>query len=128
MGQPHLEALAAAHPEIAEAHRGLAEVHAQRGERQEALQELHVALRLNANDAETYFDLGTIELVRGSAAAAVTALETAVRLAPSEAEYHRELSSAYQRESRMGDAEREHQIYEKLLSAPAAASVVATRP
>jgi len=127
-GSERLEALAVAHPEIAEAHRGLAEVHAQRGEGQQALQELRVALRLNANDAETYFDLGKIELVGGSAAAAVAALETAVRLAPNEAEYHRELSSAYQRDFRMEDAEREHQIYEKLLSAPAAASVVATRP
>jgi tetratricopeptide (TPR) repeat protein len=127
-GSERLETLSAAHPEIAEAHRGLAEVHEQRGERQQALQELRMAIHLNANDAETYFNLGKIELAGGSTAAAVTALETAVRLAPNEAEYHRELSSAYQRAFRMGDAEKEHQIYEKLLSVPAAASVVSTKP
>jgi len=123
-----LEALSAAHPEIAEAHRGLAEAHEQRGERQQALEELRVAIRINANDAETYFDLGKIELAGGSASAAVTALETAVRMAPNEAEYHRELSNAYKRAFRMGDAEKEHRIYEQLLSTPAAASVDSAKP
>jgi tetratricopeptide (TPR) repeat protein len=114
-----LQALAAAHPEIAEVHRGLAEVHEQRGERQQALQELHLAIRLNSDDAETYFDLGRIELAGENAAAAVTALEAAVRLAPDKADYHRELANAYQRAFRMGDAEKEHRIYEKLESVPA---------
>jgi tetratricopeptide (TPR) repeat protein len=127
-GSERLEALAAAHPEVAEVHRGLAEVHEQRGERPQALQELRMAIRLNANDAETYFDLGKIELADGNVAAAATALESAVRLAPDDAKSHRELASAYQRAFRMGDAEKEHQIYEKLLNASATTNVVSGKP
>jgi tetratricopeptide (TPR) repeat protein len=127
-GSERLQALAAAHPEIAEVHRGLAEVHEQRGERPQALEELRSALRINANDAETYFDLGKIEIASGNAAAAVTALEAAVRLAPNHAEFHRQLASAYQHAFRMGDAEKERLIYEKLVSTSTPTSVAPQKP
>lgn len=127
-GSERMEALAAAHPELAEAHRGLAEMHEQRGERKQALQELHTAIRLNGSDAETYFALGKIELAGGNATAAAAALESAVRLAPDKAEYHHELASAYLHAFRMGDAEKEKQIYEKLSSASAVAKSVSGKP
>jgi Flp pilus assembly protein TadD len=127
-GSERLEALAAAHPEIAESHRGLAEVHERRGERSQALLELRMAIRLNANDAESYFDLGKIELAGGNAASGAKALEVAVRLAPDEAEYHRELANAYRRALRIEDAEKERQIYEKLSSTPTTTSAVPLKP
>jgi tetratricopeptide (TPR) repeat protein len=127
-GGERLEALAAAHPEIAEVHRGLAEVHEKRGERPQALQQLRIAIQLNANDAEAYSELGKIELANGNAAAAVSALEMAVRLAPDQAEYHHELAGAYLSAFRMADAEKERQIYKKLSSQPATSNVIAGRP
>ena len=116
LGQEQLEVLKAAHPEIGDVHRSLAELDEQRGAYAQAVEELHAALRLNASDAAACFDLGRIELAQGHASAAVSALEAAVRLAPANADYHHELASAYQHLFRLGDAEKQRQIYERLRS------------
>jgi tetratricopeptide (TPR) repeat protein len=116
-GRERLEALEAAHPEIAEVHRGLGEVAELQKDWQKAIQELDRANQLNANDPETHSDLGAADLSTGNVASAIAELETAVRLMPDDARYHEELAGAYERAFRMTDAAREHQTVERLKAA-----------
>lgn len=115
-GRRRLEALEAAHPEIAEVHRSLGEIAGLRGDWQKAVQELNRATLLKPNDAQTHYDLGKVNLKTGSTGQAILELETAVRLRPSEAAYHQELAAAYRRAFRMSDAEKERHIYEQIES------------
>jgi tetratricopeptide (TPR) repeat protein len=114
LGKERLESLEAAHPEIAEVHRGLGEVHELQGDRQKAVEELHSAILLNANDAESHYDLGKVELEGGNRSAAIQELESAIRLLPSDPKFHRELAAAYKAASRTADAEKELRIYDTL--------------
>lgn len=128
LGKHRLEALAAAHPEIAEVHRSLGEIAALRRNWQEAFRELNQAKQLNAEDAETRYDLGKACMQTGSTGQAIPELEAAVRLAPAEAIYHQELADAYERAFRMSDAEKERHAYEQIQAAQASASHPGERP
>ena len=66
MGKERLVELERAHPEIAEAHRALGEVWELEGDCRKAITELNEANQLNANDAETHFQLDKAELKCGS--------------------------------------------------------------
>jgi tetratricopeptide (TPR) repeat protein len=118
-GKKRLEGLEAAHPEIAEVHRGLGEVLELQGDRQKAAEELQSAIRLNANDPESHYELGKIELEIGDATAAILELESAVRLLPSEPKFHRELAGAYKAALRMADADKELRTYDILRASQA---------
>jgi Flp pilus assembly protein TadD len=107
------------HPEIAEVHRGLGEVLALQGERQNAVEELQTAIRLNANDSEAHGDLGNVELQAGDATSAILEIESAIRLLPTEPKFHRELAAAYKAALRPADAEKEIRIYDTLVSSEA---------
>jgi tetratricopeptide (TPR) repeat protein len=113
-GKARLLKLEAAHPEIAEVHRGLGEIAEHEGDRQNAIKELEEANGLNGSDPETHYDLGKADLESGSTPDAILELETAVRLQPDEASFHRELASAYERAFRMSDAEKERHIAEQI--------------
>lgn len=113
-GEHRLESLAAAHPEIADVHRGLGEALAQEGQKQKATAELRTAANLNGKDAETRYDLGKLELDSGDAVGAIPDLEAAAELAPTDPRFHRELASAYKLASRTVEAEKEQQLYEQL--------------
>lgn len=121
-GRERLEALEAAHPEIAEVHRSLGEVAELRGDWPNATNELSKANLLNADDPETHYDLGKVDLVNGNTGEAISELEKAVRLMPDDASFHEELANAYQRAFRMADAEKEHRISKQLLDSQAAAT------
>jgi tetratricopeptide (TPR) repeat protein len=132
-GRERLEKLEAAHPEIAEVHRGLGEIAELQRDWQTAIKELAQAIQLNANDPETHYDLGKTELESGNPAEAILELETAVRLMPDDASYHQELAAAYERAFRMSDAEKERRIVEQLKAsqtpaAKAGASTAEERP
>jgi tetratricopeptide (TPR) repeat protein len=114
LGKARLESLEAAHPEIAEVHRGLGEVAELQGDWQKAIEELEKAKQINGNDPETYYDLGNADLKIGSIAVAILDLETAVRLKPDDLSYHQELASAYELGFRKSDAENERRIVEQL--------------
>ena len=118
-GKERLEGLEAAHPEIAEVHRGLGEVLELQGDRQKAAEELRSAILLDANDPESHYDLGRIELEIGDATAAIQELESAIRLLPGDAKFHRELAGAYKAALRMTDAGKELRIYDALRAAQA---------
>jgi tetratricopeptide (TPR) repeat protein len=66
IGKERLEGLEKAHPEIAEVHRALGEVWELQGDCRKAIAELNEANQLNANDAETHFQLDKAELKCGS--------------------------------------------------------------
>ena len=121
-GKQRLNALAAAHPEIAEVHRSLGEIAAQRRDWQAAIRELNQANRLNANDPQTHFDLGKADLETGSTGDAILELERAVQMMPTDASYHRELARAYERAFRMSDAAKERRAYEQLQASEASAA------
>jgi tetratricopeptide (TPR) repeat protein len=114
LGKARLEGLEAAHPEIAEVHRGLGEVWVLEGDCQKAIDELDKSNQLNGADPETHYVLGKAELQCGSTSVAIVDLEKAVRLMPDDASYHQELASAYERAFRMADAEKERRIVEQL--------------
>jgi tetratricopeptide (TPR) repeat protein len=114
LGKARLEGLEAAHPEIAEVHRGLGEVAELQGNWQKAVEELEKAKQVNGNDPETHYDLGKADLKIGSIAVAILDLETAVRLKPDDLSYHQELASAYELGFRTSDAENERRIVEEL--------------
>jgi tetratricopeptide (TPR) repeat protein len=130
LGKERLEALEAAHPEIAEVHRGLGEVAELRKDWQTAIKELVQAVQLNAKDPETHYDLGKAELAMGNTPGAIGELEDAVHMMPSEASYHEELATAYERDFRMADSEREHRAAKQLESgaAPTASGESSTEP
>jgi tetratricopeptide (TPR) repeat protein len=86
------------------------------GDREKAIQELRSAILLNANDADTHYNLGKIELDSGDVTAAVPELESAIRLVPGDPNFHRELAGAYKTALRPADAEKELRIYETLKS------------
>jgi tetratricopeptide (TPR) repeat protein len=113
-GEQQLESLAAAHPEIADVHRGLGEALALDDQKQKAAAELRTAANLNGKDAETRYDLGKLELESGDAAAAIPDLQAAAELAPGDPRFHRELASAYKLASRTAEAQKEQQLYEQL--------------
>jgi len=114
LGEQRLEALAKAHPEIADVHRSLGEVLVIQGQKQKAAAELRAAANLDGKDADTRYDLGELELDGGDPAAAIPDLQAAAKLAPTEPRFHRELASAYKMASRMAEAQREQQLYEQL--------------
>ncbi len=114
LGKARLEGLEAAHPEIAEVHRGLGEVAELEGDWQKAIEELEKAKQINGNDPETHYDLGKAYLKIGSIAVAILDLETAVRLKPDDLSYHQELASAYELGFRKSDTENERRIIEQL--------------
>ena len=66
IGKERLVGLEKAHPEIAEVHRALGEVWELQGDCRKAIAELNEANQLNANDAETHFQLDKAELKCGS--------------------------------------------------------------
>ena len=70
-GKARLLKLEAAHPEIAEVHRGLGEIAEHEGDRQNAIKELEEANGLNGSDPETHYDLGKADLESGSTADAI---------------------------------------------------------
>jgi tetratricopeptide (TPR) repeat protein len=113
-GKRRLEALEAAHPEIAEVHRSLGEIAALRRDWQKAIRKFTEANELKADDAQTKYDLGKAYLATGRTAQAIAALEMAARLMPAEAAYHEELAMAYERAFRMSDAEKERHAYEQI--------------
>lgn len=118
-GKERLQALEAAHAEIAEVHRSLGEVFAMQREAQKAIVELQSAIQINSNDSQAHYDLGKVELESGDTAAATFQLERAVKLQPTNPEYHRELASAYKALWRPADAEKELHAYETLAAAKA---------
>ena len=118
-GKERLQALEAAHAEIAEVHRSLGEVFAMQREAPKAIGELQSAIQINSNDSQAHYDLGKVELESGDAAAATFQLELAVKLQPANPEYHRELASAYKALWRPADAEKELHAYETLAAAKA---------
>lgn len=120
-GRQRLEILEAAHPEIADVHRALAEVYAAGRDRQKAEEELHTALLLNSSDPQAHYDLGKLDVESGNSAAAIPELQAAVELAPNDASFHRELALAYSLSSRKQDAQKEADISEKLAGAAPAA-------
>ncbi len=125
-GKMRLEALAAAHPEIADVHRALGEVFDSEGDRQSAEKELKTAIGINANDPQAHYDLGKVDVEADNAAAAIPELETATQLSPKNPAYHRELAAAYNLASRKDDAQKELTIYRKLESQPSPAEKSAT--
>ena len=120
-GKDRLETLEAAHPEIAEVHRGLGEIGELEKDWQKAIQELDTAKQLNASDPETHYDLGKADLITGNIADAILELETAVRLMPDDASFHEELARAYEKSFRVTDAESERRVTERLKAAQAPA-------
>lgn len=116
-GEQRLESLSAAHPEIADVHRGLGEALELEGQKQKAAAELRAAVQLNGQDAETRYDLGKVELESGDATAAIPDLQAAVQLAPADPRFHRQLASAYKQALRPADAAKEQQLYEQLQAA-----------
>jgi Flp pilus assembly protein TadD len=116
-GKERLQALEAAHTEIAEVHRSLGEVFAMQREAGKAVGELKSAIQINSNDSQARYDLGKLELESGDAAVATSQLELAVKLQPANPEYHRELASAYKAVWRPADAEKELHAYETLAAA-----------
>ena len=115
-GIERLQSLAAAHPEIADVHRGLGEAFATEGQPQKAIAELRTAAQLNSKDAETRYDLGTLELESGDAATAIADLQTAIDLAPGDPRFHRQLAAAYKAALRPADAEKEQRLSQQLES------------
>jgi Flp pilus assembly protein TadD len=113
-GKARLESLEAAHPEIADVHRGLGEALELEGDREKAIQELRSAITLDANDADAHYHLGKIELDSGDASAAIPELESAIKLLPSDPKFHRELAGAYKVALRPADAEKELRVYDAL--------------
>ena len=120
-GITQLETIEAAHPEVEDVHRGLGEAYEAQGEKAKGFAELNKAIELNGNDAEARYDMGKAEMGSGENADAIHQLEIAVRLLPDDSRFHRELARAYRLGSRIGDAQKEFAIYEKL-SAPSAAN------
>jgi tetratricopeptide (TPR) repeat protein len=68
----------------------------------------------NPSYADAFYQLGKLQLEQGDARTAIVNLETGVKLSPSSDYIHYQLSMAYRRDSRTGDAEREMQIYEAM--------------
>lgn len=121
-GKQRLEALQAAHPEIAEVHRSLGEIADLRGDWQKAIEQLNQANLLSPDDAATHYDLGKVDLKTGNTNQAIMELEKAVRLMPAEPSYHRALAGAYERAFRISDAEKERRTYDQLQASQASAS------
>ncbi|MGH9343334.1 MAG: tetratricopeptide repeat protein, partial [Terriglobia bacterium] len=117
-GKVRLQALEAAHPEIADVHRALGEVLESQGDKRSAARELETATHLNAGDPQAHYDLGKLEVESGNATTAIAELETATRLSPEDPTFHRELAAAYNLASRKEDAEKELAIYRQLKNQP----------
>jgi tetratricopeptide (TPR) repeat protein len=113
-GLERLKSLEASHPEIAEVHRALGEALRYRDKKQNAIDELQIALKLDGNDPETHYDLGKIELERRNTVSAIQELEASVHLLPGNAKFHQDLASAYRLAARTADAEKETMIYNEL--------------
>jgi Tfp pilus assembly protein PilF len=93
---------------------GLAAIFIKRGEADAAQEYATKAVKVSPGDFATHLILGRALLGASDAAGAARELELAVKLAPNNPEAHFSLASAYSRQGRKADAEREHEEFKRL--------------
>ena len=90
-----------------------------------ALQHLHHALEVRPGDFGARYQIAALELARGQVEQARRDLESIVKEAPNFTEAHVSLATAYYREKRKADGDRERGIVDKLNAQPKAAGEAA---
>jgi predicted Zn-dependent protease len=106
-GIARLAALEKQNADVADVHRALGEAYMDSPDKQKSMEELRIAVRLDAANVQGHRDLGEALLAAGDAKAAIPELESATRLAPDDLDSHRELARAYKLGDRDADAARE---------------------
>ena len=76
-------------------------------------------VRTGSQNPAVYYQLGKLQNEMGDTKAAIATLEKGAKMNPSSTSIHYELATAYRKDSRVADAERELRLYEKLRSTPA---------
>jgi tetratricopeptide (TPR) repeat protein len=123
-GIERLVTLEKQNPEVPDVHRALGEAYAGGSEKQQAIDEFRIAIRLEPGNPQAHRELGDALLAEGDAKGAIPELESAIQLAPGDPDSHRELARAYRTDARPADAAREMQTYNslRLQSAPGASA------
>jgi tetratricopeptide (TPR) repeat protein len=101
-------------PDDADVKVGLGYVYVQRGEQAKAIELFRSVVATHPENGNGHYQLGKLLLDVGKVEDAVTHLEAAVRALPQTDYVHYQLQTAYRKESRTADADRELQIYKEL--------------
>ena len=81
-------------------------------------QELLVEVaRTGSQNPEVYYQLGKLELELGDTKSAIATLEKGSKINPGNESIHHQLATAYRKDSRVADADREWKLYETLQGA-----------
>jgi tetratricopeptide (TPR) repeat protein len=101
-------------PDDADAKVGLGYIYMQQAKPPEAIELFRSVIATHPDNGNAQYQLGKLLLDAGRVQEAVTHLEAAVRALPQSDYVHYQLQSAYRKESRPADADRELQIYREL--------------
>jgi len=101
-------------PDDADAKVGLGYIYMQQAKQSEAIELFRSVISTHPDNGNAQYQLGKLLLDAGKVQEAVTHLEAAVRALPQTDYVHYQLQSAYRKESRSTDADRELQIYREL--------------
>jgi tetratricopeptide (TPR) repeat protein len=113
-GMKRLLAIEQVNPQLANVHTTLGEGYALHKDYARAVAQLQTSIRLNPDNAMAHSLLGSIELNLGELHRAIQSLEMATKLDTNDKESHRLLASAYRKDHRAPDAEREQAIFDTL--------------
>jgi tetratricopeptide (TPR) repeat protein len=101
-------------PDDADAKVGLGYIYMQQAKQSEAIELFRSVIAAHPDNGNAQYQLGKLLLDAGKVQEAVSHLEAAARALPQTDYVHYQLQSAYRKESRAGDADRELQIYREL--------------
>jgi tetratricopeptide (TPR) repeat protein len=101
-------------PDDADAKVGLGYIYMQQAKQSEAIELFRSVIATHPDNGNAQYQLGKLLLDAGKVQEAVMHLEAAARVLPQTDYVHYQLQSAYRKESRSADADRELQIYREL--------------
>jgi tetratricopeptide (TPR) repeat protein len=101
-------------PDDADAKVGLGYIYMQQAQQSEAIELFRSVIATHPDNGNAQYQLGKLLLDAGKIQEAVGHLEAAARALPQTDYVHYQLQSAYRKESRAADADRELQIYREL--------------
>jgi tetratricopeptide (TPR) repeat protein len=101
-------------PDDADAKVGLGYIYMQQAKQSEAIELFRSVIATHPHNGNAQYQLGKLLLDSGKVQEAVMHLEAAARALPQTDYVHYQLQSAYRKESRSADADRELQIYREL--------------
>ncbi len=96
-------------------------------ENEEAQKLLAEVIRKDSRNADAFYQLGKLQLERGDAKTAIATLEAGEKSNPGSAPIHLELASAYRKDSRIADSERETKLFDALREQESNAQAPATQ-